>query len=238
MPTLWSFGDSFSEILPDKRCYTTIIAKSLNLDLMPRIVTGGTSLQYLFDVQWGLHEQMQPGDRVIICLTNTFRSYLIKDNPRASNPKSPNMKDVDPAKAKALKSYYQHLHDQKDILLYLRAWFYHLDAICKRIHTKAVVMDIFDSDGPKTKDIDSSMHDNIIRGMGYLNDVSIAECANMDTFNHVQHTMDLLRDNHLSVPNHEILADKIIQAWKSNSLDLTQNFVSKCFDIHRVKDPV
>lgn len=242
---LVNLGDSFFQYHDNPRSYLTVVANHFGVESYPvELARGASSLDHMFLYQWKLaRDGLSSNDRVVIGLTSPIRTYFFEDNhklcmPACVDDDCPWVSDPSlagglwmwsPQQKEAFRQYYGYLHRDDHNLGWLESWLYELNHACAMLGIKAIVIDSF-GDQLGTKKVDSSMHANIIRSTGSLDDISRGEHANAYAMEFISKRTDP-RMNHMMLRNHDVLSHKIELAWESGELDLTTGFHKGCFDI-------
>lgn len=237
MSTLWVFGDSFAEnhvhsyvngrdyILEQQ--WHRVVAYELGFDYQ-NFGLGGSSLDYTY-YEWHCNRKsISPGDLVIAVTTGLDRRWLIKDQPRVYTIPYTfyNRFDntiLDRKTIKSIDYYYRYLDHGSVVEANLYNWLCSINHVAAN-KIKVLILPVFSNtfDLYKTWCFDFS---HISFANGTLQNINYKEHDHQMV---QQKQIDIVSDgrcNHLSIPNHKVLADKIL-AWyqRDQTVDLFDGF--------------
>lgn len=215
---LWVFGCSFSVAEPpsleDKHpSWPEILAGKMKLTEYRNYAHWGVSNEYIID-QFMKHDpEIQPGDTVIIQLTEKSRQWFIKDSPEISNFYVVDLENhVSKEQKKAIDMYIAHLdRDETQVMRYALT--------CMAInHISDVRQDVRVMILPGFNAVPGVVGTML----EICNNEFATEESRLNWYN--KHLIDI-RTNHMSEINHHILAEKIFHVFNTGTvLDLTTGF--------------
>ena len=224
-------------------CWTSLVASGMDMHVAEApndMEYAGTSLDYMCCHQWRWAvSKMRRGDRIIAVLTDPLRAWLNYDDPKWTWSKHD---EADHSWHQAAIDYYLYLHRPSLMTGYLPSWFHHLDSVAAELGSPAIVLDAFIGTDDGTSTISSSACTNIIRGNRTLQAISNAEFSDQLTLDFFTHKIwrDMWfdpRKNHLCAKNHQMLAHKILAAWRDDAgLDISNGFVEHVISISDMSD--
>mgnify|MGYP007061963241 CR=1 FL=1 len=234
---LYMFGDSFSipeshktevfgpdgksvTYLPLEKSWTTLVNEEFFRD--SEIVSDavlGCSNDYIYQQICIRESSFKTGDYVLVQLTSLHREWFFKDKPYLSNTHNllGNLDQLDSSITKeqqtALQMYMQYLHSDHRLIL-------HYNAILDSINFRTK---LYGEHGIRCL-ILPGFH-NVPGVQGNLSEVSGLEFdCEKTALKYYDKTGDM-RFNHFSEVNHKILANKVINFFKTGEIvDLTSGF--------------
>ena len=240
MSTLWVFGDSFAEnhrhgrktILAKQ--WHRIVARELGFDYQ-NFGLGGSSLDYTYCEWHREHGNIEPGDLVIAAPTGLERRWLVRDQPRCATPFNFFLGQfnnvLDSKTIKAMGHYYRYLDHNSLEEPNLYNWLCAVDRVAAR-GVKVLILSVFQN-VYMLFDTWQQQFPNVAFAKGHLVDINCKEHSHELIGKGLNIPQDG-RCNHITAPNHEILADKILE-WYRN--DKTVNLY-KGFYQDIIKDKV
>lgn len=215
--SLWIFGCSFSVSQPAGKSthptWANILAEKMKLTEFHDYAQWGVSNEYIVDQFMKVNNEIQPGDTIIIQLTEKSRQWFFKDQPCIANFYIADLnKYISKKQHQAVKMYIEYLdRDESQDMRYALT--------CMALQHVSTVM--------------SSCRIMILPGFssvpgatGSLLSVCNGEFKSDDSRNkwYENYRIDI-RANHMSEVNHYILAEKIFHTFNTGSmLDLTSGF--------------
>lgn len=231
MSKLWVFGDSYgedhkrgnAEILAQQ--WHRLVASELNMDVVNTCL-GGTGLDWLY-YRWDQRRnEIAAGDLAIVLLTDIYRRWLIEHDPSCSSVLAMSMemydKKINPKIRRSFNHYFVHLDHGTHVPALFHNWLYNVDSLVRDQGCRVLLIPCFTC----IKDLVNAAADQFPRiemvRDRYLYDVSMRE--NIPELRKGVSVIDG-RCNHLTPPNHHVLADKIIDWYKNHTpVTLKQGF--------------
>lgn len=220
---LWIFGDSFSVLRQDINkgdgidytLWHEFVAVSLGNSIENNFSQWGVSNEYIADMFANKYPEIADDDIVIVQLTSSYRQWFFEDRPDLANYHINNIKNyVSPEEADAMTSYIKYLKNNKVDSIRYKLLEYGLKHIAERSKFKMLILPGFDP----IEGVSGTLLD--------ICDNEFVDTKSRDTW-YVTNGSDP-RSNHLSPDNHKILADKIIDFFKTGKqIDLFSGFQSK-----------
>lgn len=230
MSTLWIFGDSFASARnknfpdgPPDYIWSLQLAKKLNCDELKIEALPGVSNEWIFK-QIKINEfKIQRSDKVVVITTASDRIWLIKDQPSLANIHMTNLKKlITRPQYKAIESYlieFGDMHKELSMQRYEQflLWLNNLP------YMKCIL-----------PGFDATPYHNIVNGSpDTLCSVDEAEWTSAESkYEHLRKpgVLDDFRINHLSEPNHNVLAEKIYQHFITGKpVDLSTGFTTNLY---------
>lgn len=226
MGKLWVFGDSFaapqSNYINDSNDipWFRLLADKLDLETVSNRAKNGVDNLYIAHAIMEANQEFQPDDAIIVVLTDPNRFWVFEEYPELANWYSVNdywkrcERYVSKNQINAAKEFTKHLYTAK-----------HADTIHEltRVmamnchHNSRVLQAFFPIPG-----VNGSLVE--ISRMEHIGDTLEEKFNNSAIQEH--NGLGDMRSNHLSIPNHHILADKLY-SWYTEPdylLDLTTGF--------------
>jgi hypothetical protein len=218
---LWVFGDSFSisndyknkDLWNYDTNWIVEVQKKLQLSQSLVISQFGVSNEWIFKHFIQETGNFQSGDFVICQLTSPNRHWFFEDRPALSNIVQLRTNDFSKDETLAIDYYLRHLQNNNlDDIIYTSLVYSLLYIKNARPDIKVIVIPGF-SDFPGVKG-------------NLTNHVSDKEIINSEVRAKFYHKTGYdPRPNHMTIDNHHILANKIVDYFKKNvPLDLTTGF--------------
>lgn len=223
-PTLWVFGDSFSEIDlddPNSNIWSVSLANKLQYNLCNDSLAGSAQ-DWSFSMVKKYKSHITPLDQIIIALTHSSRFWFFEDLPSVANSNIIDFEDIVGSKERVLAAEYYIKHIQRPSLDFLMldhrlGWLNNLVLINK--WKKPIIILGFG------QYYDPAEYPDLIFSTGNLYDVSVGEGDNALENRGVD-----IRYNHLCISNHTILSEKLFNTIvKNEPLDLTTGFKKNIF---------
>lgn len=220
---LWVFGDSFAEENSSLSQWHWIVAQKLNMRNV-NTALAGTSIDWVYHRWNKSHKKFLPDDLVIIVLTDPTRRWMFKDHPQTTFVSSIEYnKSLDPDRKKAFLNYYRYLYDGFLEEVHLTYW---LLSVSQSPCPVLILPAFFDTMEILKKVEYESSKIGIARG--YLHQISINEHVENLRSREIEHDG---RYNHITIPNHQILAQKIIDWYQDKQpVDLETGFLENLID--------
>lgn len=230
---LWVFGDSYSiplhvwqnnnEVTFTRNKYDTNwiteVAKSLSVTESNVFSQFGVSNEWIFEQVMMQAENFGSDDYVIIQLTNSNRHWFFPEHPQRSNFNQ-SIVDVntDSTTKKVIKAYISHLqNDHLDSLIY-SAIIYSFMYV--RTMIPSIKMLLLPGFGAAPNSI-GNLSDNVC-------DIEFKTKEIQQLF--YDKTGFDSRLNHMTIDNHYVLADKVVNSFINNTpLDLTTGFKANIY---------
>lgn len=223
MPTVWIFGDSFADSNVYTLAWTHQVANNLNYDLKV-LALGGTSLDYTYTKFNEYKEQINPGDVVVLALTDLSRYWFLKNEPNRTYWM---IMERDPDMNKAIEQYLRYLENYNLKETYLENFLYNLHYFTKKQDIHTVILPSFNHIAQTLANFKVKVPSLNIASNSLLN-VSLNEFeqGTIDPTDLIRNIVEF-RSCHMMYSNHLILADKILDNIKKQTpIDLSQGFVS------------
>lgn len=234
MNRIWIFGDSFSELHPDRPQvqWQLLLSKSLQADIF-NVAHNGTSSEWLICKIIDYWNNFRESDLVIIVVPYWNRECIFVDDPdfsqlynvsdfESSDEKIKNRwKKYSREKKDAFKNYFLHLHDENLVKAKTSSLYAWAELISMRITTPVLIIETRDQ-----AVIRPTLKKSVV-AQGNLMDVNCNEWIKIDFWYEVckQPYFSDQRISHLSERNHLILAEKIEDYFRYQKVpDLTSGF--------------
>ena len=230
---LYIFGDSFSiphahmkevfgpdktevTYLPLEKSWTTIVSDAISNDPHTNYAILGCSNDYIYQQLREKELLFKSGDRVIIQLTNLYREWFFENKPymaiQLATMITPGV-DVTEEQYQAIEMYKRHLYFEGRNIIHYNMFF---DSLVHKVKMYGE---------HKIRCLILPGFDNVPGVKGNLCEASGTEFNNEKTAIAYYDKTGDLRFNHFSEVNHKILADKIIEFFKTGkTVDLTTGF--------------
>jgi len=220
--TFWLYGDSFAVDWGVDWSWPRLTAPALGVSRSVNQAQAGCANTYT--LSRFRSDPHQPGDTVVVCVTESTRHWFIEQEPALANyqtilhsQESLQFQKQHPQQHSAIVSYYEQLQrtDLDDLALECQvSWLW--DQALQR-GVRLLLMPGFDHSLTRPHDA--------VQFKGSLNSVCMNEfVSDRDRIQWYNQGIDT-RANHLSRVNHEILAAKIIAAVREGiPVDLTEGF--------------
>lgn len=236
MKTIFVFGDSYAEDFDpirtrrsedEDKTYVKLLSNYYNCSVI-NTGKGGVSNEYIMEKFFDTVDQIKENDIVIFLPTWHGRRWLIEELPAltsylnlakfiggvAGYERELSEEEISYCTEVFLKSL--DAFEQRKSTAYIKMMLSTLFEYQKKIGFKSIVVNTFN---------ENKKYDNFINTSGLLHFVNRNEFADIKNFH--ENYRDF-RDNHLSLVNHAILAEKIIKAIESGEdIDLESDFKEK-----------
>ena len=226
--TLWCFGDSY--ITSKNNNWTSEIATYLECD-EKNFGICGSSLEFMYS----MFDQatFDDNDYVIIVLTEINRRYFFPQYPDVSTPTLPDsvLSKVSRLERKAMNQYFIHLNNDSVHKANLKNFLYHVQYVTERKNLTTIVFNCFSD----YEFINNTNYPNLVLVPGTLFSISAGEIENSPWFYQKFGNMDI-RANHLCLTNHRILADKVINYYKTQTPIVLDGFVTDIITDNNYRD--
>lgn len=225
---IWFFGDSFStdhrEGPSTEQQWHRVLSQRLGSGYHNFSIPG-SSLGYTYYKWHEIRDQIQPGDLAIVTVTQPSRRWLCGDRP-AWNTNPLTLADTEwfdwdasPREMKvAALQYFKYLYHEHEDKALLYNWLCSIDRVANRGVRVLLLPCFLDTD--EIIKLYKTEFPHIAFAQGYLLDVGSKE--------HVMKYHRVVTDgrlDHLCLPNHSVLADKILDWYEDGkAVDLTSGF--------------
>lgn len=223
--TLWLFGDSFAECRDNKELpqgslrYQTLIAEHFNLEKSDHGI-GGSGLEYSFSTIDKYKNHFKENDIVIFCLTDIYRVWFVE-----SEPSWGGIGMYPPPHQEFVSRFLSEYFVPQIKCFQIKSFLHYFDNFTKHLKIKPIILPCF-IDTVRDNEIGVDYKGHCCIAKGNLHSVSRQEYRKERHFLKMLHSGKEFRPNHLSGPNHEILAKKIINYIdKGDEIDLNTGFV-------------
>lgn len=231
MGTLRIFGDSYGSNIKDGRPeildqqWHRLLAAELGMDYENKAL-GATSIDYGSYVWYNARNDIQPGDRVVVTVTQPHQRWLLENEPGISIPATFfwGLYDdrITPEVKKAMELYFNHLYHRNAEESGLYNWMCSLDHVARSKGIKIVVLPSFKSTVALVEPWrDQFSHLHIAKGAS-------AEISRFEHVKEMRAGMQIIRcgrANHLTPPNHKVLMEKLLAHFRDGApVDLTEGF--------------
>lgn len=251
---LWVFGDSYSvhtDIIAESNDSRTFDGKFPPIfpieknwtQQVSELVTGnkkynnfsvaGCSNEHIYHTYSEQLAGIKSGDFVLVCLTAKNRRWLLKDFPHFSNwsncdvdPNGRDTKKVKKEQWKAIENYGKYLnHEAIDDTLY--------DALIWAFIAKAHELSMMN-----VKFLMLPGFHEKFGCEGTLLDISMGEFETQDVQDEFYLKTTDRRWNHMSEPNHKVLANKVAKFFldQDHQIDLTKGFQTNIYTKNNIKN--
>lgn len=212
--TLWIFGDSYAIDHDQNHQWF----KQLGAENIENHAIQGASNDY---IAWTLAENLNKigsDDRVIVVSTEPSREWFFKKLPELGNYL--NIMDLEIRVNKtiyaALKNYVQYLYNPNTVEMRALAYESYYYETCSKLPCAGLVLPAW----PQSQGRASSVK-------GCLGDVCNEEFVSLAVREQWYNMQVDPRPNHMTKPNHAILAKKILEHWRTGeTIDFTQDFAT------------
>ena len=222
MADLYVYGDSFAVDWREPWVWIRQFAERMRVDNCHVQACSGTNNEWI--VKTFRDDSHQPGDIVLVFITEPSRQWFFEDKPYLSNLASildtqdaKQIQKTERDKYDAIISYYEHIHrdDLSELRLQMMTDFLRVKSIEREIHLQVIPCFIMNIDwtdlNPTLGNMTMSICDR--------------EFANPDDL-HTWYSQSIdTRANHMTFENHRIFADKLVQRFTQGGvLDLDTGF--------------
>lgn len=191
-------------------------------------------------------QQLRPGfssaedaitaeDRIIVVLTHPNRFWFFQDKPNLSNSHIMSMEQhVSKDQNRAVEGFFRHIQrpelDTLQMIMRLGWLAGHVSrlGLAKPLVIRAFGMNVQEAE----------LYPELAWAEGTLFDIQVDECwNNLELIGKYFKGVDC-RYNHMSLRNHKVLADKIVDYFENNSpLNLTTGFHKEFIQANSIQDP-
>lgn len=212
------YGDSFSEPLDVDFTWPRLLGQTSRQDVM-NYSFAGASLAYTWHSLQTSCDTWQPGDRIIITLTDTFRTWFWKDKPHFSGIHLTNLSAMAGAserdKIAAMQQYYRYLQQEHLLVESMISRLGWLSARAGITGNPVMILRCFEDFSNQFFSDISAPFDNITVFQGALaQDVSLLEIE--PTIRDWVYCCDP-RANHMIRDNHSKLVDLLISVMQGSA---------------------
>lgn len=228
-PRLIVVGDSFSvepaHIEDATLTWARQVAQQLDFQLM-NFSQHGVAQDWCFQqLRAGFHAEdaITAEDRIIVCLTHPNRFWFLQDQPTLSNSHIIGLDQyISKDQNRAIQGFMQHIQrpelDTLQMVMrlgWLAACVSRL-ALAKPLMIRGFAMNVQEAE----------QYPELSWAQGTLFDMQADEFWDNKTHTHEYFRGLDCRYNHMTLSNHQLLSDKIVDHFKNHSsLDLTQGFI-------------
>lgn len=243
MSTMYIFGDSFvaaeKNARDQERTWWYRAAKKLDCDGFQNWAFIGSSQEYTWYMLQSFIDKINPNDYLLISMTHPGRRWWWQEDPSLGRPEFiRDRQEIDPKIANTAEMWERYI--QRPVLDILPSanrlgWLaYH---VLKRNLRRPMILMGFEQ---VTPDLDLYSQDlNISKGFmtEHVANLEIVGGNNADVYNSIIKGHDP-RYNHMCLSNHEIMIDKVVDSFISDTaIDLTRGFKTNLIDHKSLSDP-
>lgn len=235
--TLWVFGDSYAEMgAPIKGQHlegshlrwSELLAEKLGC-VLENFGLGGTAIEYSSTQFSENYQRMKSNDIVVLCLTDIERKWIIENSPSTSSIRMlDRLHEHDKLTDTEYELYCHYFSSIVNYSIERQHAFNFLNALnfctLKKGMKLIIIPCFFNSDGAESKNVDLHDKDNLFFGKHViipkkdqcLWHISINEFKGREKklpLKVIDHRL-----NHLSMKNHEILSDLLVDAILNDSV--------------------
>lgn len=224
MKNLWVYGDSFAVDWQVPWGWLPVFAGQMDIDNCYVQACAGTNNEWI--VKTFGDDNHQPGDIVVLFLTEPSRQWFFETKPHLSNLVSIlKTRDADIVKREtkekydAIMAFYEHLYrdDLTEFRLQMMTDFIRVKSIEREVHLQVIPCFMMNLDWTDLNPTIGNMTNQICDSeFKRYNDIQTWYDQSIDT-----------RANHMTFENHKIFADKLVERFtKGTPVDLETGFVT------------
>ena len=246
MSTLWTFGDSALERktrlrpdMPKHEVWTEILARKLGMNLKD-FSWGASSIDYTFFHYRNQCDKFEPGDVVIVGITDLNRGWFLQNSPAITTIHRINSSNfVTEEQKKAIDIYFRDFYREDIDIANIKNF---LDLLLYHQETKDIVIIAFCTNTYTYEKVE--IPKKLGGSIGTLwHDVSMGEIVETEeefgiVFHDIQYGCRTeLRLNHMVEENHITLANKALHSVMTKEpIDFTTGFVKNVLSIEELKN--
>lgn len=233
MNKLWIFGDSFSIVHSDDsnlNQWPVKLASSLNLEIMNCSIWGSCQ-DWVFAYIEAVQEKISRDDQIVISLPDPARFWFYIDHPSVTGAHVQHYDKIiqDTGRVNAIESYIRYIQRPQLDTHFMTMRLGYLNNISKEKQWKKPI--VIKGGAMELPSLDN--FNNLIFSNGSLREIDFKETKKPFVLNSID-----VRYNHLSLRNHKVLVDKIVNTIENNEtrINLLEGFHSNFITYDSMND--